>query len=85
MGVDWREIAKLNDIKSPYTIYPEQKLKIPTGAKSSSQAEYHTVVSGDTSWGIAQANHTTVAELQKLNPSIKDMSKIFPGQKIRIK
>jgi len=84
-GVDWREIAKLNGIKSPYPIYPGQVLKLPAGAKSSSQAEYYTVVSGDTSWGIAQKYHTTVSALQKLNPSIKDMDKIFPGQKMRIK
>ena len=84
-GVDWREIAKINGIKDPYIIYPDQKLKIPAGAKSTPQAEYHTVVKGDTSWDIAQHYHTTVAALQKLNPSIKDMDKIFPGQKMRVK
>ena len=27
-GTKYKEIAKLNNIKSPYTIYPGQKLKI---------------------------------------------------------
>ena len=28
LGVKWQDIAKLNNIKSPYTIYVGQKLKI---------------------------------------------------------
>jgi len=85
LGIDWHEIAKLNGIKSPYLIKTGQVLKLPAGVKTTSQAEYHTVVSGDTAWDIAQANHMTVAALEKLNPLIKDMAKIFPGQKIRVK
>ncbi|GGE47534.1 hypothetical protein GCM10011391_27920 [Pullulanibacillus camelliae] len=88
LNVDWHDIASLNGIKGPkYIIQTGQKLKLPSGAKQSakSKAKYHTVVSGDTAWGIAQANHTTVAALEKLNPSIKDMSIIKPGQKIRVK
>ncbi len=30
LGVNWKEIASLNGIHSPYTIYKGQKLKIPT-------------------------------------------------------
>lgn len=32
LGVNWKEIASLNGIHSPYTIYKGQKLKIPTVA-----------------------------------------------------
>lgn len=32
LGVNWKEIASLNGIHSPYTIYKGQKLKIPTAA-----------------------------------------------------
>lgn len=28
LGINWQDIAKLNNIKSPYIIYPNQKLKI---------------------------------------------------------
>jgi LysM repeat protein len=35
-----------------------------------------------TLWGIANHYHTTVAELLKLNPSIKNPNLIYPGQKI---
>lgn len=35
-----------------------------------------------TLWGIANHYHTTVAELLKLNPSIKNPNVIQPGQKI---
>lgn len=37
-GVNWKTIASLNGIKSPYTIYPGQKLKLkaPTGSGSGS-------------------------------------------------
>ncbi len=41
-----------------------------------------TVKSGDTLGRIARANDTTVAELAKLNPDIKDVNLIFPGQVI---
>jgi len=31
-GLDWREIARLNGISSPYTIYPDQILRLTTTA-----------------------------------------------------
>lgn len=47
--------------------------------------EYYTVKSGDTMTGIAKKKGTTLAKLAVLNPSIKNLNKIFPGQKIRVK
>lgn len=32
LGVNWKEIATLNGIHSPYTVYKGQKLKIPTAS-----------------------------------------------------
>lgn len=46
---------------------------------------YHVVVSGDMLATIAQAAHTTVDAILKLNPSITDPNLIDVGQKIRIK
>ncbi len=45
----------------------------------------YTVVSGDVFWKIAQKNGMTVQELAALNPQIKNINVIFPGQKINVK
>jgi len=38
-GMDWRSIASLNGIQPPYTIYPDQDLRLSApGSKSSSQS-----------------------------------------------
>ena len=88
-GVPWQTIAALNGLKSPYTIYPGQVLKLSGGSAPSAPAaptaEYYTVARGDTLTGIAKRKNTTIATLIKLNPGIKNPSLIFPGQKIRIK
>lgn len=46
---------------------------------------YHTVVSGDMFWKIAKQYNMTIADLTKLNPQVKDISKIYVGQKIAVK
>ena len=50
-----------------------------------STGSYHSVAGGDTLSGIAQRNKTTVAELLRHNPSIKDPNKIKVGQQIKTK
>lgn len=49
---DWKEIAELNGIKSPYRIYAGDKLELPEGAVLPAQA--YRVQSGDTLGKIAQ-------------------------------
>lgn len=34
LGVDWQEIAQINDLSEPYTIYPNQVLIIPTSGSN---------------------------------------------------
>ena len=46
---------------------------------------YHTVVSGDVFWKIAANHGLTVDALAKLNPQIKNINVIYPGQKIIVK
>jgi hypothetical protein len=46
---------------------------------------YHLVAPGQTLGGIAAKYGTTVPKLQKLNPDIHDVNRIFPGQRIRIR
>lgn len=46
--------------------------------------QYHTVKSGDTAWAVANKNKITLDKMVKLNPG-KNLSKINPGDKLRIK
>lgn len=48
-------------------------------------AIYYTVKAGDNLTAIARRNGTTVLQLLKLNPNIKDVNKIYENQKIRVK
>lgn len=52
---------------------------------STSSAEFHIVKSGENMTKIAQRHKTTLATLKKLNPTIKNINLIYPGQKIRVK
>jgi LysM repeat protein len=47
--------------------------------------QHHTVVRGDTMSAIASRYGTTLANLSKLNPSIKNLNLIHPGQKVRVR
>lgn len=46
---------------------------------------YYTVVSGDVFWKIAANHGLTVDALAKLNPQLKNINLIFPGDKIVVK
>ncbi len=47
-------------------------------------AKTYTVKSGDTLWGIAKSNNTTVADIQAANPSIKNPDRIYSGDVITL-
>ena len=61
-GIDWREIARVNNIRSPYIIYPDQELKMPSakqpgGTRSSTRT---ASASGNaTTAGSASGSTTT--------------------------
>ena len=85
-GTTVNELVRLNNIKNPNLIYPGQKLKINGSVTNTkSTAQYYTVKKGDTLSHIAKRYNTTVKNLVKLNPSIKNPNLIFPGQRIRVK
>lgn len=47
-------------------------------------AVYHTVVSGDTLWAIAQTYGVTMGEILVWNPQLKNPNVILPGQRLRV-
>lgn len=96
LNIAWKTIADLNGIKSPYTIYTGQVLKLPTSSantstnnssnntptKPSSTSTY-TVVKGDTLSGIGsklKINWKSIAELNK----IKSPYTIYIGQVLKL-
>lgn len=82
LGVDWKEIASLNGISAPYTIYPGQVLKISGGNSAPAKVTY-TVKSGDTLSGIASKYGTTVNAIASAN-GISNPNLIYAGQVLTI-
>lgn len=87
--VTYDSLLKANpEIKDPDLIYVGQVIRIKAGATLPgipvTGTQEYVVVKGDTLFKIAVRFDTTVAELLKLNPEIKDASKIYVGQKIRV-
>ena len=89
LGVNWKDIASANGIKSPYIIYVGQSLVIP-GANTtntnptSNNGTTYTVKSGDTLSAIAAKYGTTYQKIASDN-GISDPNKIYPGQVLKIK
>ena len=82
LGVNWKDIASLNGIGSPYTIYPGQVLKISGGNSAPAKVTY-TVKSGDTLSGIASKYGTTVNAIASAN-GISNPNLIYVGQVLTI-
>ena len=49
------------------------------GTEGPVRRRIHTVVRGDTLWGIAAANGMTLSRLIGLNPQIRNPNLIYPG------
>lgn len=87
-GIDWRTIASINGIGAPYTIYPNQVLKL-TGASAPAPApapagqSHYTVAGGDTLSGIAAKFGTSWQNLQAMN-GLANPNLIFPGQVLKV-
>lgn len=49
------------------------------------QAQWHTVVRGDTLWALSRRYGVELSRIIQLNPGIRNPNLIYPGQKVRIK
>ena len=81
-GTTWQTLQALNGLANPNLINVGQVLKV-TGSASAPTARTVTVKSGDTLSGIAAANGTDWATLQRIN-GIANASLIYPGQVIKL-
>lgn len=88
-GISYDALLKANpEIKDPNKIFVGQVIRIKASASLPgvpvTGTQEYIVIKGDTLFKIATRYGTTVDNLLKLNPEIKDASKIYVGQKIRV-
>lgn len=79
LGIDWREIARINGIRSPYVIYPDQVLRLPD---VSSRRRYR-VQPGDTLSLIGARFGVDWREIARAN-NLDNPHLIHPGQVLTI-
>ena len=87
LGVDWRDIATVNNIEGPnYTIFRGQKLVIPGITATpvpTTEVRKHVVTAGDTLSSIAVQYGVTVQAIMQAN-QISDPNLINAGQELVI-
>lgn len=95
LGIPYLEIAKANNISSPFVIRPGQVLVIPKKGQTVSSPvatvepakdenpDTYTVKAGDTLWGIGQKYHMSYMKIAQAN-NISSPFIIRPGQVLKI-
>lgn len=97
-GLNWTQIAQLNNLKDPYKIKVGDILKLPpknasqqntnqTSSRSTTtpqSQDTYKVKRGDTLSGISQSSGVSVSELQRIN-GISDPKKLQYGQSIKLR
>ena len=78
-----KKFQKANGLVVDGKIGPKTKEKL-FAKEDISEEKYHIVQSGEDLGKIARKEGTTVEELIRLNPQIKNPNLIYPGDKIRI-
>ena len=82
LGISWQTIASLNNISSPYTIYPGEVLRIG-GTPTPPNGSTYTVVSGDTLSAIGSRLGVSWQSIASLN-NIPAPYVIYPGEVLRL-
>lgn len=54
-------------------------------AAAGNTAHYHVMSQGETLWGVAQRYGLSMEQLTALNPGIKNTSRVYVGQEVRVK
>lgn len=83
LGVDWHDIAHLNGINPPYTIYPNQVLTLPGGGSAPSSGRTYTVKAGDTLSEIGAEHGIDWHDIARVN-EINAPYTIYPGQQLSL-
>lgn len=86
-GTTVKKLADLNGIKNPNLIQVGQKIKLSGSAPAKTatpKPTYHTVKSGDTVSGLAVKYGSSQSQIKSWN-NLKDINKIYVGQKLRVK
>lgn len=66
-------------------IWPGDDLRVNTTTGSGNGTEFYTVVSGDNLSVIAERHGLSLAQIESLNPQIKNPNLIYPGESVRVK
>ncbi|MFS0616016.1 LysM peptidoglycan-binding domain-containing protein [Lederbergia ruris] len=82
-GTSVKKLAERNGIKNPNVIQVGQKIKLSRSPSAKLKAVYHTVKPGDTVSGLAVQYNSTQQQIKSWN-NIKDINKIYIGQKLRV-
>ena len=75
----------LNNLYNENWIIPNTNCKPTAPTTPKEEIIYHTVVKGDNLTKIARKYGTSLKELARLNPQIKNLNLIYIGDKVRIK
>ena len=79
-GIPLEELARVNRISDPNSIFVDEVLQIPDAGRPL----WYVVRYGDTLTNIAKRYFTTTDRLLELN-SFSDPNVIYPGERIRIR
>ena len=81
-GINWKTLAQINNINSPYIIYPNQKLTIPT-TNTQTHTTTYTVKKNDCLYNIGLKFGVSWKTIASIN-GIKSPYIIYTGQVLRI-
>lgn len=71
--------------ETPVDTFLEEVTNEEPGKTNSDGGKFYTVNKGDTVWRICDVYKMTMKDFRELNPTIKNLALIYPGQKVRIK
>ena len=81
-GVTVQQLASVNGLTDPNTIFAGEQLTIPGGAPAAPTATY-TVKPGDTIWSIAHNLGLRISQILNQN-NLGDPDAIYPGQNLTV-